>query len=94
MEHSYIGADSGLLSFSEIGTRFKSIYPKPNFMSPKLLDYIDRGKYLVEISGGKGFDDKPIFGVTVISSDAKTKHSELNQMFYNYNEAIKYMEAL
>lgn len=93
MEHSYVSKDTGKLSFAEIRAIFTRVYPKPNMMTPNILDYIDAGKYIVEVSGGRGFDNDPIFGVTVLGIKGN-KHHDLNKLFHNYAKAITYVSTL
>jgi len=37
-----------------------------NFMTPDPVDFVKKGEYIIEISKGKGFDRRTIYGVTVL----------------------------
>lgn len=38
----------------------------PNFMTPNLVRFEKIGEWIVELSRGTGFEDEPLFGVTVL----------------------------
>ena len=65
-----------------------------NFMTPSIIRYqdLDNGM-LVELSKGRGFDNDPIFGVTVIDATGHQDH-EASDMFHSQEEADKHILIL
>lgn len=61
-----------------------------NFMTPNLIRYGKRGKMVFELSSGRGIDDAPIYGVTVIELPS-TRRSDLSTLFHSIDEATAYI---
>lgn len=75
----------------------------PNFMTPRIVKLYDLGVYVVEVSEGTDFDNRPMFGVTVAKlsgSNFETqghKYSEYNKAFTGFRaraEAFKYASEI
>lgn len=73
---------------------FRSVVKGSNFMTPDVLRYGFTGKYVYELSEGRGMDNQPIFGLTVVDwavRPSERKHNrELSQLFYSreFAEAV------
>lgn len=78
----------------EIAKIFKKKFKSPNFMTPNILGYVDRGNYLVELSTGRGMTGQ-IYGVTVLKLGfGGPKNSDLSKMFHSLREANNYIESI
>ena len=64
-----------------------------NFITPEVIDYYQSDDYICELSSGPGiFNDKKVYGVTVVAIDGKP--NELSDMFYSLKEAKAYINSL
>ena len=67
---------------------------QPNPLTPDVIRYGSRHKYLYELTTGTGITGQPIFGVTVIHKD-KTEHDhELSEVFQSRQDAETYIHNL
>lgn len=82
----------------KIKSQFRSWQKQhPNFMTPYVIETIQRGNDIIEVSEGTGFDDKKIYGVSLIyNKDGKfqTDTTGKSQMFFSKEEALKYARSL
>jgi len=71
-----------------------------NMMTPKFEGYVEGNDRFVELSSGRGIDDEPIFGVTVlVLVDGEVKRDweageRLSKMFFSLREARSYAASL
>lgn len=79
---------------TEIKDTFDRVYNgEKNFMTPNVLRYGKRGKYIYELSDGKAFmREGRIYGVTVLTADGEK--TELGHNFDNKHEAEDYIKSL
>lgn len=78
---------------------FKQEYgQRVNFMTPNIIRYgWATDGVAFEISRGLGFDNKPIFGVTIIEVDANGKtrrRTDLCNMFFSIEEARSHIKEV
>ena len=69
----------------------------PNFITPDLLKYDKMGNYVVELSEGRGFTNKPIFGVTLLEKEDdhfKSFGRGFSQPFHDKRMALDYFDKL
>lgn len=66
-----------------------------NFMTPGIIEYIDapNGK-LIELSRGTGFDNEPIFGVSVADASGERLFEPDSQMFYSIEDARNHIAEI
>ena len=82
-----------LLPFeSEIGKQFREVVKGNNFMTPKLLGYINTKKGICEITTGNKFLDLEMFGITVITNNVK--NNELSKCLNSYKDVENYIDEL
>lgn len=82
-----------LLPFeSEIGKQFREVVKGNNFMTPRLLGYINTKKGICEISTGNKFLDIEMFGVTVMSNGVN--NHQLSKCLHSYKEVEDYIDEL
>lgn len=64
----------------------------PNFMTPHIIELIEHGNELIEISQGTGFNYEPIYGVTMFRWDGSTFRNDIpgSQMFRSLQTARQY----
>jgi len=70
-----------------------------NFMTPNVVRYgwIKKDQFAYEISKGLGFDNEPIYGITIVEVTANGKtqrRTDLGQMFFSMEEARAHIAAL
>lgn len=76
---------------SEISAIFRRVYgSNQNFMTPKVMDYGQRGRFVWELSSGRGMSNQPIYGVTIIEVDG-SRRLDLSRMFPSEHAARKYI---
>lgn len=87
----YTSEDEKMATLKEV---FRREYKgASNFMTPEFMGYFERGqRYFVELSGGRGMSNEPIFGVTVV--DAQGRRPDLSKLFHNEQEARDYIRDL
>jgi hypothetical protein len=62
-----------------------------NFMTPTVIRYYDLPDgTMVELSSGTGFDNDPIYGVTVLNPDGTQNHDQ-SRMFHSLGQATTYI---
>lgn len=66
-----------------------------NFMTPRVIEHIDapNGR-LIELSEGTGFDNEPIFGVSVADAEGNRLLHPTSQMFFSLGEARKHIRKV
>jgi sulfur relay (sulfurtransferase) DsrF/TusC family protein len=72
---------------------FKKVLPYPNFITPHVEMYVEKGKYVCEISTGSGFDQSDIIvGVTVIDTTTMKNVEDKGEsnVFNNGNDALEW----
>lgn len=70
---------------------FRQTLKGKNMMTPEILEYDFTSKGLAyELSTGRDFNNRKIFGVTFLTKDGDTCH-DINQLFYNKDEAYSYI---
>jgi hypothetical protein len=69
---------------------------EPSLMTPEALGYIDTPAYLIKLSRGTGFNNEPIFGVSVANVDEtrNDKTNNLSKMFNREADASAYITRL
>lgn len=75
---------------TQIQNKFKKHFNNhSNFMTPRVIDYKQKGNYLIEIAQGKDFNNVTIYGLTIIkeysNGEMETMHN-LNNCFYDMEE--------
>lgn len=79
-----------LLPFeSKIGKQFREVVKGNNFITPRLLGYINTKKGICEITTGNKFLDMEMFGITHIDKD-----SNLSKILYSLKEVEEYIDEL
>ena len=77
----------------KVKEKFHDTYKgQPNPMTPTLVRYGWRHKYLYELSSGRGLNDEAIYGVTVLTKDALT--TDLGKCFSSIDDAESYITNL
>lgn len=78
---------------TEIKDTFNRVYNgQKNFMTPNVLRYGKRGKYIYELSDGEAFMRKGrIYGVTVLTTDGEKSGGS---SFQSKQEAEDYIKSL
>ena len=71
----------------------KGVFVGINIMTPDVLGYYKLRSGYVELSEGTGFQNGPIFGVTVGEEDEKGP-DERSELFFSKQEALSYIESL
>lgn len=65
-----------------------------NFMTPNIIRYQDLPNgYMVELSEGTGFENNPIWGVTVLNADRTPNHNACD-MFRSLKKAERHIKKL
>lgn len=63
----------------------------PNLMTPNAMRFYDLPDgTMVELSQGTGFENEPIYGVSVISPDGSPNHNR-SRLFHDLEKATKYI---
>lgn len=65
-----------------------------NFMTPNIIKRFSEGLYHIEISSGTGFNNDPIYGITVLSIKDLSKQFNLSQCLHSMQEVNKYINTL
>ena len=76
---------------------YSQYFGDPNFMTPHVIEYGSAGKYIYELSTGRGFKkDSRLYGITVINIDDPEKkyNHEKSKCFYSEDEAYDYINTL
>lgn len=82
-----------LLPFeSKIGIQFREVVKGNNFMTPRLLGYINTKKGICEITTGNKFLDVEMFGVTVVTNNVK--NNDLSKNLNSLKEVEEYIDEL
>lgn len=71
----------------------KSYNGQTNFMTPHVITYGKKGKYLYEISNGSLWTNDMLYGVTVLLLDG-TRQKHLNKCFRHQSHVISYAKNL
>jgi len=66
----------------------------PNIMTPHVIRYGKRGKYLYELSKGEGISKEPIFGVTLLNLKGEKQHDLSKGGFTSQKDAESYIKTL
>lgn len=68
----------------------------PNFMTPYILEIIQRGNTIIEISEGTGFEHDAIYGVSILDWNGVTFQTRMSggQMFRSLAEARAYARTI
>ncbi len=65
-----------------------------NFMTPNVIEFLDlKNGLMIEVSEGTGFDNKPIWGVTVINADGCQNFDD-SGMFHTKPKAYAHVKKL
>ena len=73
---------------------FKSVhYGEPNLMTPEVIEYGQRGRYVYELSRGD-FMGRGLFGVTVVDGIARARADNLSKCMRSLENARAYIESL
>jgi hypothetical protein len=79
----------------ELEIRFKSIVGGSNFMTPIVIDYFERGDYIIELSTGNGkFCGLYGYGVTVANTKTNEHCIDLCESFSDANKDIAREKAM
>lgn len=85
---------------SEIKQIWFTIYStRPNFITPIIIEYIEKGHHIIEISKSNNYSFS-IYGVSVItkvndgSDDNYQPNRKLSNVFSSYVDAINYIDTL
>lgn len=67
-----------------------------NFMTPNWIDEGKRGKLHYELTKGRGIENQPIFGVTVVeeASNGAIHRPDLSQLFQSLAKAKHHIASL
>ena len=65
-----------------------------NIITPNIMKYgfTNKNGYAFELSYGTGFNDEPVYGVTLVDKNTFKSLHELNQMFFCKDKAINYID--
>jgi hypothetical protein len=77
---------------SKIGIQFREVVKGNNFMTPKLLGYINTKKGICEITTGNKFLDVEMFGITVVTNSVK--NNDLSKNLNSMKEVEDYIDEL
>jgi hypothetical protein len=80
----------------EIKETFLRTLKGKNIMTPDVIEYLQAGAYIVELSEGTGFSREPIFGVTVLELDGDDvkRRNDLSQLCHSLDDARDVIESL
>jgi hypothetical protein len=81
----------------DAGYIFRIVMPNKNFMTPEILRYLTNGKtIIIELSRGKGINNKTILGLTTIELvDGQWQHAQgKSEMFTSLYQMNKYAKEL
>ena len=80
-----------LLPFeSKIGKQFREVVKGNNFMTPRLLGYINTKKGICEITTGNKFLDLEMFGITVVTNNVN--NHELSKSLNSMKEVVDFFK--
>ena len=77
---------------SRTGINFRDVIKGKNFMTPRILGYVNLKNGIAEISTGAKFLDLDMFGVTIIKHGVKSNHD--SKCFNSMEDVIKYIGDL
>ena len=60
---------------------FETTLKGKNIMTPEIIEYGIRGEHIYELSSGRGFGDRVIYGITVIELATKKHDKYLSGMY-------------
>ena len=81
------------LAFND-GKLFKQVIKGDNFITPNLVGYFNNDTYVAELSQGTDFNNKTVYGVTVINHVLMERAIDMDQFFDNYTDAITYLKEI
>jgi hypothetical protein len=77
---------------SRTGINFRDVIKGNNFMTPRILGYVNLKNGIAEISTGAKFLDLDMFGVTIVKHGVKSNHD--SKCFNSMEDVIKYIGDL
>ena len=79
----------------ELELEFKRIVGGDNFMTPVIIDYFERGSYIIELSTGNGkFCGLYCYGVTIADTKTRKHLIDLSKNFSSPCEKIALKNAM
>lgn len=67
----------------------------PNFMTPHIVKLYEKDDKIIEVSEGRGFDEKEMYGVSIAKKTPEGwKMQEGGKPFFNRQEAFDYAHRL
>lgn len=79
----------------ELELEFKRIVGGDNFMTPVIIDYFERGSYIIELSTGHGkFCDLYCYGVTIADTKTREHLVDLSKNFSSSSKDIALKNAM
>lgn len=92
------------MNSEELGKRFREVVKGVNFVTSKIVDYIQQGNFVCELSYDFNYSGAlfkhHIYGVTVVDMDKKERRTDLGKVFDDdkqsvaYNTALEYIKTL
>lgn len=85
-----------MLHPDQIKKIFYEVYNgEKNFMTPSIIKYGKAGRFVFELSTGRGLGDGAIYGVTVLEKTGGVyeKRHDMNQCFSSREEANDYIKT-
>lgn len=79
----------------ELELEFKRIVGGNNFMTPVIIDYFERGSYIIELSTGHGkFCGLYCYGVTIADTKTREHLVDLSKNFSSSSKDIALKNAM
>lgn len=79
----------------ELELEFKRIVGGDNFMTPVIIDYFERGSYIIELSTGHGkFCGLYCYGVTIADTKKREHLVDLSKSFSSSSKEIALKDAM
>lgn len=79
----------------ELELMFKGIVGADNFMTPVIIDYFERGSYIIELSTGNGkFCGLYCYGVTIADTKTRKHLIDLSKSFSSPCKDIALKDAM
>lgn len=79
----------------ELELEFKRIVGADNFMTPVIIDYFERGSYIIELSTGHGkFCGLYCYGVTIADTNTRKHLIDLSKSFSSSSKEIALKDAM
>lgn len=75
------------------GTDFTKYVKDKNLLTPNFIEYGRAGRFVYEITSGRGFNEEHIYGVTVVETGVGHLH-DLSKCFYSLKAARDYASSL